>query len=893
MQTSPYTDMSSLVTMEDEDAFRNVNILQQWPSSQSHGLDKSQSQALKRILTNRLAIVQGPPGTGKTYVSVVALKILLANMTKEDSPIVVTCQTNHALDQLLRHIAEFEPNFIRLGGRSKDKDKVKKRTLYEVRSNVPQQKSHGSLKTQAIMEIKKLTYEMQTLLLPLEANKPPLDHRLLEKFGLITKEQRQSLEMESMHVMGISPDTPGIQMEQWLGKCLTPCLRPIQPDDFGMEFEEDDFEVEQLQELEAEAVAQDDDDIEALKGPYTLLSDNMTGRSGSLKTDDEIKALLIKTKDLTTIPVPYRGAIYSYFQRQMKRLILVKFRALAKQYEAAVLQRKVGQWEQDFKILRDQRLIGMTTTGLSKYRGLIASLKPKIVLVEEAAETLEAPVTAACMTSLEHLVLVGDHQQLRPHCQIRDLEDEPYNFNLSLFERMVLNEVEMDCLTRQRRMIPEIRRLLEPIYGNTLKDHPSVSDPSNRPPVPGTGGLNTFFFTHEWLESRDGNMSSLNEKEADMVVGFFDYLTLNGVDPSCITVLTFYNGQRKAIMKRLRAHANLRFLPILNVVTVDSYQGEENDIVLLSLVRSNKKHRIGFLDVDNRVCVALSRAKRGFYLFGNAEMLACESGVWAEVVEIIYGKKSSSKKEKTRNLGYCLPLQCVNHQRKLWIEEPEDWEFINGGCDQKCGCILPCGHTCTLQCHPFDKSLIVCKQKCNKRVNPCGHPCTAMCCDPCKCQFCERRSNGTRPLLKPGPVRGAFVTKPYPQPDMMASPPSQTTENTGSSLEQWKSYANGGVRADDAEFVRKKDEEEAKFVEARSKASPARGQSPSIGHARLIEISPVKKGEPSKNTAMLIDFGVNVNTSPQRVRTKETFSYAAIAKGKKENRGLANLGLLD
>jgi len=127
---------------------------------------------------------------------------------------------------------------------------------------------------------------------------------------------------------------------------------------------------------------------------------------------------------------------------------------------------------------------------------------------------------------------VGDHQQLRPHTQVRAFEDEPYFLNLSLFERLVVcNEVEFDTLTRQRRMIPEIRRLLYPIYDRTLRDHDSVKDPSNRPPVEGMGGNNSFFFCHEWPESRDTNMSTLNTLEADMVVGFFDYLVLNGVDP--------------------------------------------------------------------------------------------------------------------------------------------------------------------------------------------------------------------------------------------------------------------------------------------------------------------------------------------------------------------------
>lgn len=76
------------------------------------------------------------------------------------------------------------------------------------------------------------------------------------------------------------------------------CLRPVQPDDFGMDFEEDDFdEVEQLEELEAEAVARDDDDIEALKGPVSSISDNYSGRpGGTLRTDEDIQIVLDKTQ---------------------------------------------------------------------------------------------------------------------------------------------------------------------------------------------------------------------------------------------------------------------------------------------------------------------------------------------------------------------------------------------------------------------------------------------------------------------------------------------------------------------------------------------------------------------------------------------------------------------
>ena len=59
----------------------------------------------------------------------------------------------------------------------------------------------------------------------------------------------------------------------------------------------------------------------------------------------------------------------------------------------------------------------------------------------------------------------------------------------------------------------------------------------------------------------------------------------------------------------------------VRVTTVDNYQGEENDIIILSLVRSNHQNQIGFLKASNRVCVALSRARYGLFIFGNASCL--------------------------------------------------------------------------------------------------------------------------------------------------------------------------------------------------------------------------------------------------------------------------------
>ena len=187
---------------------------------------------------------------------------------------------------------------------------------------------------------------------------------------------------------------------------------------------------------------------------------------------------------------------------------------------------------------------------------------------------------------------MGDHQQLRGHCHVQELEREPFYLDVSMFERLVRNRVEFSQLKCQRRMSTEIRRALAPIYPD-LEDHSSVG---NRPLVSGMGENTTWFFTHKGREANDSQMSKVNHDEADMVVGLFNYLCQNDNDSAKITVLTFYNGQRKLILRKLREHPRLSGLHF-KVVTVDSYQGEENDIVILSLVRSNAARNIGFLAV--------------------------------------------------------------------------------------------------------------------------------------------------------------------------------------------------------------------------------------------------------------------------------------------------------
>jgi helicase required for RNAi-mediated heterochromatin assembly 1 len=672
------------------------------PSTNS--MDSSQQDAVQRMLSKRLAIIQGPPGTGKTYVSVETLKILLANWRTGDSPLVVLAQTNHALDQLVRHILQFEPDVIRVGGQSKD-EVVKKRTLFEVSQRYDKRLPPGCQLSMARRKMEALQIEIAATLSPLESSAFTLDPKVLESYNLLSATQVENFITSASQWGHTTP------FALWLGDSLKPVAK--QPAE-SFDFEEAELEVDYLNEAEKEAAKDDNDPFETLYGAQDLeLHDSFACARSTGPLQRTSPAQLLKRDDLWSINEAQRPAVYRYLQMRLKAMVFEQFQVKARAYNEQARLAKIGRWERQENVLKEQKVIALTTTGFSKNRALISALLPRIILCEEAAEALEAPVTVACVPSLDQLILVGDHSQLRPHTQCRRLEDEPHYLNISLFERLVHNNVDFTTLQMQRRMIPEIRRLLLPIYGDKIRDHDSVLQLASRPHVKGMGGINSFCFTHEWPETRDDLMSSFNANESSMIRGFVEYLVLNG--ETRITCLTFYNGQRKAFLKEFRS-SKLLSNDMPKVVTVDSYQGEENDIVILSLVRSNSLKQVGFLDNANRVCVALSRARRGFYLFGNCKLLFEASETWKQVLSIIAGlNRIDRPQDRPNRLSKAFPVCCENHRRETLIFDPEDWEKLKGGCQQPCGATLACGHICTLPCHPYSHDNMRCA-KCPTRV---------------------------------------------------------------------------------------------------------------------------------------------------------------------------------
>lgn len=631
-------------------------------------------------------------------MSITALKVMLSNWKVGDPPILVSAQTNHAIDQLLKLIEPFEPNFLRLGGRSSESDEiVKSRTLYRLRNQLPSGVCGIGGKIRIAQEgLQRITEEIIHDIQDMN-DQGTEEASVFLKLNLITQEQYDSLNDDDWVDAGA--DVGGL-LYSWLGlnQQLLPKRCPLSNNGFEDDEDEDDYEYETLNEAELEArKSKDEDDVEALKGKYVPYRREFIGRNSKARSNIQVEAILRTTPNLWDIDEEDRGAVYQYLKDAATKEYLASFRRRLTDYSRAMDRLKIARWQGDATFIRKTgiKLIGCTTTGLSKYRGLIACLKPRTLLIEEAAETLEGTILAAMFESLDHLILVGDHQQLQAHCNVSHLERHPYNLSVSMFERLVNNGVEFTMLNKQRRMIPTLRELLSPIYQG-LEDHPSVLDQRVRQPILGMGGRDSYCFHHSWLESRDDAQSTYNIEEANMIVAFFNYLVLNGIKPSKITVLTFYNGQRKRLLTLLRRVPNLTLSWPFNVFTVDSYQGEENDVVLLSLVRSNAHGTIGFLGNKNRAVVALSRARRGMYIFGNCINLL-RSG--AESYDLWLSVMMKMKSQGRFDITFGLPIVCSTHSTETMIESPVELDNLTGGCGVKCNGVMPCGHKCRYTCH--------------------------------------------------------------------------------------------------------------------------------------------------------------------------------------------------
>lgn len=280
------------------------------------------------------------------------------------------------------------------------------------------------------------------------------------------------------------------------------------------------------------------------------------------------------------------------------------------------------------------RIVAMTSTHAAIHRSEIASLgfKYDTLIMEEAAQVTEIESFIPCAMQnpspktgelpLKRIVLVGDHLQNSPIVQNFALRDYA-NLEQSLFLRLIRLGVPHVMLDAQGRCRPSLTPLFSFRYPG-LQNLPLTSQPAFMTANAGFKHVYQFINIDDYQGTGEREPSPhfiQNLGEAEYAVALYQYMRLLGYPASSITILSAYAGQRALIKDVLehRCKGNRLFELPKAVSTVDKYQGEQNEYIILSLTRTKTP---GYLRDVRRLTVALSRARSGLYILGRRELFA-------------------------------------------------------------------------------------------------------------------------------------------------------------------------------------------------------------------------------------------------------------------------------
>ncbi len=293
--------------------------------------------------------------------------------------------------------------------------------------------------------------------------------------------------------------------------------------------------------------------------------------------------------------------------------------------EAHKIMKEVGNTEQYIidDLVAKAQVITATLVGSNHYT--VRNVKFKTVVIDEAGQALE-PACWIPILKAEKVILAGDHCQLAP--TIKSNEAAKSGLSTTLLEKCVaLHPEAVTLLEEQYRMNEQIMAHSSKIfYENKLKAHHSVAKhllfESDSPLL----FIDTAGCSFD--EKLDGT-SSINPEEARFL---FKHLSLFTNElkthfsvenfPS-IAIISPYKQQINILKEQLEHSPDLQeYLSKISVNTIDSFQGQERDIVYISLTRSNAEGAIGFLSDIRRMNVSMTRARKKLVVIGDSATLA-------------------------------------------------------------------------------------------------------------------------------------------------------------------------------------------------------------------------------------------------------------------------------
>lgn len=347
-----------------------------------------------------------------------------------------------------------------------------------------------------------------------------------------------------------------------------------------------------------------------------LMSLTLDGKMSEHPQTKEVKRLKKQAQEFKSMAYKYKRN-FGKSERDQRKLLFE---------EAHKIMKEVGNTEQYIidDLMAKTQVVTATLVGSNHYT--VREGKYQTVVIDEAGQALE-PACWIPILKAQKVVLAGDHCQLPP--TIKSEAAAKSGLSKTLLEKCVdLYPQAVTLLEEQYRMNEQIMGYSSQVfYKNLLKAHASVAKrrlfAEDKPVVfIDTAGCG--------FDEKIEGTSATNPEEAGLLLKHLSQFmtewaskTKTPNEVPSVAIISPYKQQIQILNEQLTQVADLQsFLSAIAVNTVDSFQGQERDIVYISMVRSNAEGVIGFLSDIRRMNVAMTRARKKLVIVGDSATLA-------------------------------------------------------------------------------------------------------------------------------------------------------------------------------------------------------------------------------------------------------------------------------
>ncbi|HZY81801.1 MAG TPA: AAA domain-containing protein [Cyclobacteriaceae bacterium] len=362
------------------------------------------------------------------------------------------------------------------------------------------------------------------------------------------------------------------------------------------------------------------------------LSKTLDARIAAHENYSELKELRKRMEQVKSAALKFKRN-FGYHEKQERRMLLQESKLL--KADADLLEFYIVN-----DLLNKSDVICCTLVGAS--HPVLKGRKYKTAFIDEAAQALE-PACWIPILRTQRIIFAGDHCQLPP--TIKSAEAAKSGLAVTLFEKGINKHPEMSSLLQvQYRMNENIMEFPSKwFYEGKLVAHESVKNGLLRPYQQPVDFIDTAGCGYEEAQDPE-TLSRFNEEEAQLTMKVVETLVEEvGVnewieEKISMAIITPYRAQVDHLNKLSDASTVMTNLGKLSSInTVDAFQGQERDVIVISLVRSNSKGEVGFLGDIRRTNVAMTRARKKLIVIGDSATLGSHP-FYLELIEFVQGK---------------------------------------------------------------------------------------------------------------------------------------------------------------------------------------------------------------------------------------------------------------